>query len=104
MANALKRNMSVLSAPYQELFDAHSPVPLFHSLGGGTVEQALDQSNSAWNRGGTSPLKSSALSSYKTINENWQYTKKTLADVKTDSMFWETKEVTVSDTKPRSKR
>ena len=35
-------------------------VPLFHSLGGGTMEQTSNQWNSPWNTNGTSPLKALA--------------------------------------------
>ena len=39
-------------------FPSHQPpVPLFHSLKGGTVEQTLDQRNSSWNMSGTASLK-----------------------------------------------
>lgn len=40
---------------------SHSaPVPPFHSLEGGTMEQTLHQRNSSWNVGGTSSLKALA--------------------------------------------
>ena len=42
-------------------FPSHpSSVPLFHSLGNGTVEQTFNQRNSPWNIGGTNSLKALA--------------------------------------------
>jgi hypothetical protein len=43
------------------IFPSHpSSVPLFHSLGNGTVEQTFNQLNSPWNIGGTNSLKALA--------------------------------------------